>query len=188
MVRSDKERRLLRLSKYLSKHLRHRPERLGLELGPGGWVEVGTLLEACTRQRFPVSRAELEEVVERNDKKRFAFDSSGTLIRAQQGHSVPVDLLLEPVEPPAELYHGTPERNLEVILRGGLQSMGRHHVHLSPDEATAAVVGRRRGRPLVLAVDAHAMRRDGWEFYRSGNGVWLVEHVPPRYLSRRFGA
>ena len=188
MVRSDKERRLLRLSKYLSKHLRHRPERLGLELGPGGWVEVAALLEACTRQRFPVSRAELEEIVERNDKKRFAFDSSGTLVRAQQGHSVPVDLLLEPVEPPAELYHGTPERNLKVILRGGLQSMGRHHVHLSPDEATAAVVGRRRGRPLVLAVDAHAMRRDGWEFYRSGNGVWLVEHVPPRYLSRRFGA
>src|SRR5215207_3813789 len=85
MVRSDEERRLLRLSKYLSKHLRHRPERLGLELGPGGWVEVDALLEACARQRFPVSRAELEEVVGRNDKKRFAFDPSGTLIRAQQG-------------------------------------------------------------------------------------------------------
>src|SRR5919205_4452426 len=114
MVRNEEERRLLRLSKYLSKHLRHRPERLGLELQPGGWVEVDALLEACARQRFPVSRAELEEVVERNDKKRFAFDPSGTLIRAQQGHSVPVDLLLEPLEPPAELYHGTPERTLEV--------------------------------------------------------------------------
>jgi putative RNA 2'-phosphotransferase len=148
---------------------------------------VDALLEACARQRFPISRTELEDVVKRNDKKRFAFDPSGTLIRAQQGHSVPVDLLLEPVEPPAELYHGTPERNLEVILRGGLQSMGRHHVHLSPDEATAAVVGRRRGRPVMLAVDASAMRRDGWEFYRSGNGVWLVEQVPPHYLSRRLG-
>ena len=177
--------RVRRLSKYLSKHLRHRPERLGVELGPGGWVEVDALLEACARQLFPISRAELEEVVERNDKRRFAFDPSGTLIRAQQGHSVPVDLLLKPAEPPPVLYHGTPESNLEAILRGGLQSMGRHHVHLSPDEATAAVVGRRRGRPVVLTVDAYAMQRDGWEFYRSGNGVWLVEHVPPRYLSRR---
>jgi putative RNA 2'-phosphotransferase len=187
MVRSDEERRLLRLSKYLSKHLRHRPERLGLELGPGGWVEVDALLEACARQRFPISRAELEEVVERNDKKRFAFDPLGTLIRAQQGHSVPVDLLLESVEPPPELYHGTPERSLEVILRQGLHSMERHHVHLSPDEATAAVVGRRRGQPVVLGVAARAMWCDGWQFYRSGNDVWLVEHVPPRYLSRRPG-
>ena len=167
----------------------HRPERLGLEVGPGGWVEVDALLEACARQRLPISREELEEVVERNDKKRFAFDSSGALIRAQQGHSVPVDLLLEPTEPPPVLYHGTPEPNLKAILRGGLQSMGRHHVHLSPDEATAAVVGRRRGRPVVLTVDAHAMQRDGWEFYRSGNGVWLVEYVPLHYLShRRSGA
>jgi putative RNA 2'-phosphotransferase len=179
------DRRVRRLSKYLSKHLRHRPERIGLELGPGGWVEVDTLLGACTRQRFPISRVELEEVVERNDKKRFAFDPSGTLIRAQQGHSVLVDLLLEPAEPPPLLYHGTPERNLEAILRGGLQSMGRHCVHLSRDEATADHVGCRRGQPVVLSVDASAMRRDGWEFYRSGNGVWLVEHVPPRYLSRR---
>lgn len=179
------DRRVRRLSKYLSKHLRHRPERIGLELGPGGWVEVDALLGACARQRFPISRVELEEVVERNDKKRFAFDPSGTLIRAQQGHSVLVDLLLEPAEPPPLLYHGTPERNLEAILCGGLQSMGRHHVHLSPEEATADHVGRRRGQPVVLAVDASAMRRDGWEFYRSGNGVWLVEHVPPRYLSRR---
>ena len=186
VARND-DRRIWSLSKYLSKHLRHRPDRLGLQLGSGGWVEVDALLEACARQRFPISRTELEEVVKRNDKKRFAFDPSGALVRAQQGHSVPVDLLLEPVEPPAELYHGTPERTLEVILRGGLQSMGRHHVHLSADEATAAVVGRRRGRPVVLAVDAHAMRRDGWEFYRSDNGVWLVEHVPPHYLSRRLG-
>jgi putative RNA 2'-phosphotransferase len=98
---------------------------------------------------------------------------------------VPVDLLLEPAEPPPELYHGTPERNLEAILQGILQSMGRHHVHLSRDKATAEVVGQRRGWPVVLTVDARAMRRDGWEFYRSGNGVWLVEHVPPRYLSHR---
>ncbi|HYQ83127.1 MAG TPA: RNA 2'-phosphotransferase, partial [Rubrobacter sp.] len=107
------------------------------------------------------------------------FDPSGTLIRAQQGHSVPVNLVLEPIKPPAELYQGTPERNLKAILCGGLRSMGRHHVHLSADEATASTVGRRRGRPVVLVVDARAMRREGWDFYRSSNGVWLVEHVPP---------
>lgn len=112
------------------------------------------------------------------------FQESGTLIRAQQGHSAPVDLELEPATPPATLYHGTPERNLTALMRDGLLKMRRHHVHLSPDEATARVVGGRRGRPVVLAVDAQKMHRDGHAFYRSGNGVWLVEHVPPRYLSR----
>ncbi len=110
------EARIVKISKYLSRHLRHKPERLGLELQPGGWVEVDGLLEACARRRFPISRAELEEVVERNDKRRFAFDESGTLIRAQQGHSVPVDLELEPVERPPVLYHGTGERSSPTIL------------------------------------------------------------------------
>ena len=176
------EARLVKVSKYLSKHLRHRPERLGLELEPGGWVDVDAILEACARHGFPIGRAELGEVVERNDKRRFAFDESGTKIRAQQGHSVPVDLGLEPVEPPSELYHGTNRRAMPGIERHGLSKMGRHHVHLSPDPATAKRVGARRGRPVVLAVEAGAMRRDGWTFYRSGNGVWLVESVPPDYL------
>jgi putative RNA 2'-phosphotransferase len=175
---------MLCLSKYLSKYLRHRPEELGIELGPGGWVPVEVLLSASARRGVPISREELDEVVNRNDKKRFAFDRSGTMIRAQQGHSVPVDLGLEPAKPPPALYHGTPERNLSRILSHGLRKMSRHHVHLSSDRRTATAVGRRRGRPVVLVVGAHAMRRDGWEFYRSGNGVWLVEHVPPRYLSR----
>ncbi len=144
--RSEDRRRLL-LSKYLSKYLRHRPEELGLDLRPGGWVPVDELLAASARRGFPISREELDEVVARNDKKRFAFDRSGTMIRAQQGHSAPVDLGLEPVEPPPELYHGTPERNLSKILRDGLEKMRRHHVHLSPDEASATVVGARRGRP-----------------------------------------
>ncbi len=183
-MRGDEDRRRLLLSKYLSKYLRHRPGELGLELTPGGWVSVEVLLAASARRGFPISREELEEVVARNDKKRFAFDRSGSMIRAQQGHSVPVDLGLEPAEPPPTLYHGTPERNLPKILHDGLRKMSRHHVHLSPDEKTAAAVGRRRGRPVVFAVDACAMCRDGWEFYRSGNGVWLVEHVPTRYLRR----
>ncbi len=183
-MRGDEDRRRLLLSKYLSKHLRHRPEELGLELAPGGWVSVEALLAASARRGFPISREELDEVVARNDKKRFAFDRSGAMIRAQQGHSVPVDLGLEPAEPPPTLYHGTPERNLPKILDDGLRKMSRHHVHLSPDEKTATTVGRRRGRPVVFVVDASAMRRGSWEFYRSGNGVWLVEHVPTRYLKR----
>lgn len=142
------------------------------------------LLAACARHGFPVDRDELEEVVERNDKRRFAFDESGCRIRAQQGHSTPVDLGLEPVEPPPILYHGTGERALSTILENGLQKMGRHHVHLSPDAATAEKVGARRGRPVVLEINAEAMHRNGWGFYRSGNGMWLVDHVPPRYLRR----
>lgn len=183
-MRSKREdRRLVRVSKYLSKYLRHGPEELGLTLTPSGWVEVDALLAASAHRGFPISREELEEVVARNDKKRFAFDESGTLIRAQQGHSAPVDLELEPAAPPARLYHGTPERNLAAIMQDGLLKMRRHHVHLSSDEATARAVGARRGRPVVLAVHAREMHRDGFVFYRSGNGVWLVQHAPPRYLS-----
>jgi putative RNA 2'-phosphotransferase len=179
-----KDAQLVRISKYLSKHLRHQPERLGLELASGGWVAVDMLLAACARHGFPISRAELEEVVADNDKQRFAFDSSGTLIRAQQGHSVEIDLQLEPAAPPPVLYHGTVERNLAAILEHGLLKMQRHHVHLSADVATATKVGGRRGRPVVLAVDAAAMEQAGFTFYRSGNGVWLAEHVPPQYLRR----
>ncbi len=179
------EKRLVRTSKFLSKVLRHRPEELGLALMPGGWVEVDALLAGSARKGLSMSRAELEEVVGRNDKRRFAFDETGTLIRAQQGHSAPVDLELEPATPPTTLYHGTPERNLPAILKSGLLKMRRHHVHLSPDEETARVVGGRRGRPVVLAVDAGEMHREGWVFYRSGNGVWLVDNVPLRYLSHR---
>jgi putative RNA 2'-phosphotransferase len=127
------------VSKYLSKYLRHRPEELGLTLMPGGWVEVDALLAASAQRGFPISREELEEVVARNDKRRFAFDESGTLIRAQQGHSALVDLELEPAKPPEVLYHGTPERNLTAIMQDGLLKMRRHYVHLSPDEDTVRI-------------------------------------------------
>ncbi len=176
------EARLIKISKFLSKHLRHQPERLGLNLQPGGWVAVDALLRACARHRFPVSRAELEEVVARNDKQRFGFDPTGTLIRAHQGHSVAVDLQLQPVEPPPVLFHGTAERYLATILREGLRPMRRHHVHLSSDHETATRVGARHGRPVVLEVDAAGMRAAGIVFYRSDNGVWLVDHVPARFL------
>lgn len=177
------ETRLVHASKFLSKHLRHAPARIGLTLEPGGWVTVDTLLAACARAGMPLTRAELDEVVERNNKRRFAYDATGARIRANQGHSVAVDLQLAPQTPPDVLYHGTGEGAVEAIRREGLKKMRRHHVHLSPDVQTALVVGRRHGRPVVFAVDAAAMARDGFTFYRSENGVWLVDAVPPHYLT-----
>lgn len=176
--------RLTKLSKFLSKHLRHQPQKIGLILQPGGWVGVDDLLRACAAWGHPMTRAVLDEVVAHNDKQRFAFDETGSRIRAQQGHSVAVDLELEETRPPAVLYHGTGAGSVEAILREGLRKMRRHHVHLSADVETAVRVGSRHGRPVVLVVDASAMRDEGWTFWRSGNGVWLVEAVAPRFLGR----
>jgi putative RNA 2'-phosphotransferase len=175
----------IRISKFLSKHLRHDPAGLGLELEAGGWVEVDALLAACARRGMPISRAELAHVVEGSDKQRFAFDADRRKIRANQGHSVEVDLQLTPQTPPAELYHGTSSARVEGILREGLKRMQRHHVHLSADVATAIKVGARHGRPVVLVVDAAAMHAAGVEFYRSDNGVWLVDEVPSAHLRVR---
>ena len=174
--------RLVKISKYLSKHLRHQPERLRLQLAPGGWVRVDELLEACRAHNFPVTRAELDEVVAENDKRRFSFDETGEMIRANQGHSIDVDLQLEAKIPPPVLYHGTGERSCASIMEGGLSRMARHHVHLSVEVGTAIKVGARHGKPVVFVVDADAMSEAGYEFYVSENGVWLVECVPLEYL------
>ena len=176
------DKRMVQVSKFLSKHLRHEPEAIGLTLQPGGWVEVELLLDAVNRASVNLTRAELDELVRRSDKQRFAFDASGARIRANQGHSVEVDLQLEPVVPPDVLYHGTAEHVLALIFAEGLKKMDRHHVHLSDDLATAVKVGQRHGKPVVLSVDAAAMRDAGTPFYRSANGVWLVEAVAPEYL------
>jgi putative RNA 2'-phosphotransferase len=174
--------RRTKVSKYLSKHLRHQPRRLGLTLEPGGWVGVDALLAACQRQCFPLTREELVEVVATNDKQRFSFDETGNRIRANQGHSTAVDLQLQLVVPPHVLYHGTAERHADAIRAEGLRKMGRHHVHLSADVPAALKVGIRHGRPLVFVIDATAMARDGHAFFRSDNGVWLVDAVPQQYL------
>jgi putative RNA 2'-phosphotransferase len=176
------EKSLVKRSKYLARHLRHQPEALGLTLDPGGWVAVDALLAAMRRHGIELSRAQLDEIVARNNKQRFSFDETGTRIRANQGHSIPVDLQLAPATPPDALYHGTSKATIGPILREGLQKMRRQHVHLSRDKATAIKVGSRRGAPIVLLVDAAAMARDGYQFFLSDNGVWLTDHVPPRYL------
>ncbi|MER5789043.1 RNA 2'-phosphotransferase [Streptomyces sp. NPDC001980] len=174
------ERRTVKVSKYLSKHLRHQPERIGLSLDEAGWVEIDTLLAAAAAHGFPVSREELDHVVAVNDKQRFAIE--GTRIRASQGHSIDVDLGLPSATPPPYLYHGTVARSLDAIRSEGLRPMNRHDVHLSADRETATRVGARRGRPVVLSVDAAAMHRDGHVFHLSANGVWLTRAVPTRYL------
>lgn len=166
---------MIRLSKRMSKALRHQPGRVGLTLDPAGWVPVADLLNA-----LGVTEAELREVVAQNDKKRFTIE--GDRIRANQGHSVEVALGLPVAVPPDQLFHGTVAQFLDDIMRDGLRPMSRHDVHLSPDVETARRVGARRGRPLILTVDARAMHADGHEFQLSANGVWLTQHVPARYL------
>ena len=179
------DKRLIRVSKYLAKYLRHAPHELGLKLQPGGWVLVDDLLTAAEKHGFPISYDELVDCLETNDKQRFAFDVSGELIRANQGHSVEVDLQLEEREPPELLYHGTVERFLPSIMEEGLIRGKRHHVHLSKDVETARKVGSRRGKPVILVVDAGRMHRDGHKFLLSANGVWLTDSVAPAYLTRR---
>lgn len=149
--------RSVRISKYLAKHLRHEPQRIGLTLDPQGWVPVEELMAAAARHGFPFSRTELEAVVVGNDKQRYAIEDGR--IRAQQGHSVRVDLDLPPAVPPAQLFHGTVVRSVAAIRDEGLRPMSRHAVHLSPDRETATRVGARRGKPVVLIVDAAAMHR-----------------------------
>ncbi|MFD9500894.1 RNA 2'-phosphotransferase [Streptomyces sp. NPDC060035] len=177
------ERRTVKVSKYLSQHLRHQPERIGITLDASGWVPIDALMRACAAHGFPITRAELDHVVAANDKQRFAVD--GDRIRANQGHTITVDLGLPPAEPPPYLYHGTVGRVLDVIRTEGLRPMARHHVHLSPDRETATRVGARRGVPVILSVDAGAMHRAGHVFHVSTNGVWLTDSVPPQFLRLR---
>ncbi|VEP14341.1 putative RNA 2'-phosphotransferase [Hyella patelloides LEGE 07179] len=174
--------RLVKISKFLSYHLRHRPDLLGLELSPGGWVEVNRLLQAAKKHNFSISSLELQQVVEQNDKQRFSFNERGNLIRANQGHSVRVDLQLKPVTPPDVLYHGTYSKAIASIKKQGLKKMSRHHVHLSSDINTAQRVGARRGYPVIFQIDALAMSKAGYIFYCSDNGVWLTEEIPVKYL------
>jgi putative RNA 2'-phosphotransferase len=179
---------LTRESKFLALVLRHNPDRIGVRLDAAGWVQVDTLLAALRQHGHGLTRDQLDRVVTENDKKRYEYDESGTRIRASQGHSVPVDLGYEPAEPPPTLYHGTAVGTVEAIFREGLKPGRRHHVHLSADVETATKVGARHGRPAVLIVDAARMRAEGRAFYRSTNGVWLIDHVAPGYLTRGVGA
>lgn len=171
---------IVKYSKRLSNILRHHPERIGIKLDKNGWAEVAVLIEKF--EKYPLSMETLEIVVERNDKKRFAFNADKTKIRANQGHSVKIDLGLDPSEPPTILFHGTATRNIQAIESQGLVKGSRHHVHLSEDTRTAKKVGSRYGVPVVLELKAKEMYEAGYTFFVSENGVWLSDHVPVRFL------
>ncbi len=176
------EKRLVRTSRFLSLVLRHRPEAIGLELDEAGWARIPELIRLAREHGRELSESVIREVVEKNDKRRFSLSDDGLRIRARQGHSIRIDLGLEPVVPPEVLYHGTARRFLDSILRQGLLKGKRHHVHLSADEATAETVGRRHGQPVVLRIEAGGMHAGGYAFYVSENGVWLTDHVPVEYV------
>jgi putative RNA 2'-phosphotransferase len=180
----DASRRATRVSKYVSLVLRHDPAAGGVTLDEQGWTSVAELIAGASARGLDVSPAELEEIVRTSDKQRFALSPDGLRIRANQGHSVPVDLGLAPSVPPAALFHGTVERFVAAILVEGLRKQARQHVHLSPDAETARRVGMRRGTAIVLRVDAARMHAEGLVFFCSENGVWLTDAVPPGYIER----
>ncbi len=171
---------LKKVSKYLSFILRHKPDDIGLELDANGWASIEELIEKTSS--YTLTKELIDIVVETNDKQRFAIDSSKARIRANQGHSIEVDLNLEPVEPPEFLLHGTAQRFEEVILKEGLTKQKRHHVHLSETASVAKAVGGRHGKPVIFKIDAKTMCESGFKFYKTANNVWLVSDVPPRFL------
>lgn len=176
------EDRFKKISKSLSYWLRHHPEDIGITISSDGWTDVRTLMEKAKAKIF-FDFNELKYVVQNNDKKRFSLSDDLCSIRANQGHSIPVELKLMEVLPPTTLYHGTPNRNVESILKEGINKGNRHHVHLSKDEETAAKVGARRGQFTILKIEALRMRADGHKIYISDNDVYLVDEVPPKYIS-----
>ena len=180
-------RHLVSLSKFLSLVLRHDPAAIRLSLDEQGWTDIDRLLACAAAAGKPIIRAELDQVVAQNDKKRFSISADGLRIRAAQGHSVTVELGLLAQEPPAQLFHGTASRFLEAILAQGLKPQSRQQVHLSADIDTALNVGQRHGKPVVLRIDTQAMRRQGHAFFQADNGVWLTDRVPAEFLGLASG-
>lgn len=179
MTEQDKKR----IGKFLSLVLRHDPAKIGIELDENGWVNVNELIEKCKKHRYHFSVADLIEIVETNDKKRYSFNEKRNKIRANQGHSIDIDLALSPVEPPEFLYHGTATRFLSSIMEEGIVKGSRQHVHLSKDKETATKVGSRHGKPVILTIMSGKMYQDGILFYQSDNGVWLTDYVNVKYIS-----
>lgn len=174
---------LTKASKYISLLLRHKPWVGDLTLDEHGWCDVESLITAVEVRNNGFNMDTLEEIVRTDEKQRYSFNEDKTLIRANQGHSINVDVELKECIPPQILYHGTSSKNVESILSEGLQHMSRLYVHLSFDYETAIKVGSRHGKPVVFTVDTNAMLSDGLVFYKSENGVWLTNNVPPKYLS-----
>lgn len=172
------------ISKFISMILRHKPEEIRITLDEHGWANVDELIAGIAKQYKGFGMSELEEIVRTDNKQRYSFNEDKTLIRANQGHSIPVDVELEEKEPPIVLYHGTGEKYVSSIDAKGLKPKSRLYVHLSKDIATAFNVGKRHGEPVVYAIDAAKMYQDGFKFYESANKVWLTKLVPIKYMMK----
>lgn len=173
---------LVKLSKFLSLVLRHKPDEIGIELDSQGWVEVEELLNKIKENGNEISFEELKYIVDTSDKKRFAFNEDSSKIRANQGHSIDIKLDFKEVIPPDFLYHGTAEKNIESILKTGLNKGNRHHVHLSINKETALKVGSRHGKAIILKIKSKEMYENGIKFYISENNVWLTDFVSKEYI------
>ena len=178
------EKQLKHISKFMSLVLRHRPEEIGLTLDENGWANVEELINRMNAKGADANKAIIELIVATNDKKRFAFNEDKTMIRASQGHSIEVELDLQPTTAPDLLYHGTAERSVAGILQSGIQKQSRQHVHLSETIETAKAVGSRHGRPVIFIIDAKQMQADGLVFYLSANKVWLSDDIPSQYITQ----
>lgn len=178
------ERRLERISKFISMILRHKPEAIGITLDEHGWANVDELIKGIneTGEEVKFSKDTLETIVKTDKKQRYSFSQDRTLIRANQGHSIPVDVELEKKEPPKVLYHGTGIKSVKVIQEQGLLPMERLYVHLSTDVETATNVGKRHDTLVIFQVNAEQMQKDGYDFFQSVNGVWLTKEIPAKYL------
>lgn len=174
---------LIRTSRYISLLLRHAPEKAGITLDNHGWAKVDELIKGVNKTH-ELTFSILEEIVATDDKQRYSFNEDKTLIRANQGHSIPVDVELKEETPPQFLYHGTGEKYVSLIDKAGLISKSRLYVHLSKDIETAINVGARHGKPVLYRVDSERMAKDGFKFYLSVNGVWLTNIVPVEYLEK----
>lgn len=170
------------ISRYIALLLRHHPEKAGLCLDEHGWVEVEALIQGIRRRYPEFNRAVLDEIVARDSKQRYAYNQNKTCIRANQGHSIPVDVELKQALPPTILYHGTGEKYVESIQKVGLIPKSRLYVHLSTDIQTAIQVGKRHGQPVIYQIDTQQMIHDGFIFYLSANHIWLTKAVPVQYL------
>lgn len=178
---SKKEKKI---SKAISYWLRHNPDDIGIEIGDNGWTDIDILIEKAA-DKVEFTFEELKEVVANSDKQRFSISEDEMMIRANQGHSIEINMDFPEVVPPQILYHGAPVRVVDIIMKEGLKKMNRHHVHLSPDTDTAEKVGARRGKFEILEVEAMRLRADGHKIYMSDNGVYLVDEVPPEYIKRQ---
>jgi len=177
---------LKKISVFISLILRHKPETIGISLDEHGWASVEELINGINKVKgYGLDMEALEEIVRTDNKQRYSFSEDKTLIRANQGHSINVDVELKEAEPPEQLFHGTGERFAAAIRQEGLKPMSRLYVHLSKDRETAEKVGARHGKPHIFFVNSGKMYRQGYKFYLSENGVWLTKHVPPEFLDER---